>query len=90
MPWKAGRADFAEGEGVTPDGRLPDAAQGGEHLRDIFYRMGFDDREIVALSGVSNKRSSSFFIFFMYIFWGKKKKDERKSARARESERTLC
>jgi len=51
VPWKAGRADFAEGEGVTPDGRLPDAAQGGEHLRDIFYRMGFDDREIVALSG---------------------------------------
>jgi cytochrome c peroxidase len=22
-----------------------------QHLRDIFYRMGFDDREIVALSG---------------------------------------
>lgn len=36
---------------VTPDGRLPDAKQGYEHLRDIFYRMGFVDREIVALSG---------------------------------------
>jgi hypothetical protein len=36
---------------VTPDGRLPDAKQGHEHLRDIFYRMGFVDREIVALSG---------------------------------------
>jgi len=35
----------------TPDDRLPDAAQGAQHLRDVFYRMGFDDREIVCLSG---------------------------------------
>ena len=35
----------------TPDDRLPDAAQGAQHLRDVFYRMGFDDRDIVALSG---------------------------------------
>ncbi len=34
-----------------PDGRLPDAAKGPPHLRDIFYRMGFNDQEIVALSG---------------------------------------
>jgi hypothetical protein len=27
---------------VTPDGRLPDAAQGQDHIRKIFYRMGFD------------------------------------------------
>jgi cytochrome c peroxidase len=51
VAWKEGRADFAEGEGVTPDGRLPDAAQGAEHLRDVFNRMGFNDQEIVALSG---------------------------------------
>lgn len=35
----------------TPDDRLPDAALGAQHLRDVFYRMGFDDKEIVALSG---------------------------------------
>jgi len=35
----------------TPDDRLPDGALGAAHLRDVFYRMGFDDREIVALSG---------------------------------------
>ena len=35
----------------TPDDRLPDAAQKQSHLRDVFYRMGFDDREIVCLSG---------------------------------------
>ena len=35
----------------TPDGRLPDGAKDQTHLRAIFQRMGFDDREIVALSG---------------------------------------
>ncbi|KAG9442696.1 hypothetical protein H6P81_018550 [Aristolochia fimbriata] len=33
------------------EGRLPDAKQGAQHLRDIFYRMGLTDRDIVALSG---------------------------------------
>ncbi|XP_077219538.1 ascorbate peroxidase 3 [Tasmannia lanceolata] len=32
-------------------GRLPDAKQGSQHLRDIFYRMGLSDKDIVALSG---------------------------------------
>ncbi|KAG8803001.1 heme peroxidase [Serendipita sp. 405] len=50
IPWRAGRIDGFEKD-VTPDGRLPDAAQGGDHLRNIFYRMGFNDQEIVALAG---------------------------------------
>ncbi|KAI8911043.1 heme peroxidase [Gorgonomyces haynaldii] len=50
IPWRAGRSDLTA-ESVTPDGRLPDAAQGQDHLRNIFYRMGFNDQEIVALSG---------------------------------------
>jgi catalase (peroxidase I) len=33
------------------EGRLPDAQQKSRHLRDVFYRMGFDDQTIVALSG---------------------------------------
>ncbi|KAJ7282899.1 heme peroxidase [Mycena rebaudengoi] len=50
IPWRAGRIDgFAEQ--ATPDGRLPDATQGAAHLRAIFGRMGFNDQEIVALSG---------------------------------------
>nr|GAT58905.1 predicted protein [Mycena chlorophos] len=50
IPWRPGRIDgFAEN--VTPDGRLPDGSQGGAHLRAIFGRMGFNDQEIVALSG---------------------------------------
>lgn len=35
----------------SPDGRLPDGDKGPSHVRDIFYRMGFNDREIVALCG---------------------------------------
>lgn len=50
IPWRPGRVDGFE-QHVTPDGRLPDASQGADHLRNIFYRMGFNDQEIVALSG---------------------------------------
>jgi len=50
VPWRPGRIDGFEHH-VTPDGRLPDAAQAHDHLRFIFNRMGFNDQEIVALSG---------------------------------------
>ncbi|KAJ3692800.1 hypothetical protein LUZ60_011895 [Juncus effusus] len=47
--------DFVPGRkdsSVCPrEGRLPDAKQGVSHLRDIFYRMGLSDKDIVALSG---------------------------------------
>ena len=33
-------------------GPYPGGAKGpGDHLRNVFYRMGFNDQEIVALSG---------------------------------------
>ena len=52
VAWRPGRSDFAETKYYkVPDGRLPDASQGDGHVRDIFYRMGFNDREIVALIG---------------------------------------
>ncbi|KAI9053268.1 hypothetical protein LZ554_002234 [Drepanopeziza brunnea f. sp. 'monogermtubi'] len=50
IPFRPGRSD-KDIAACTPDGRLPDASQGNKHLRDIFYRMGFNDQEIVALSG---------------------------------------
>lgn len=50
VPYRPGRSD-KDVAGCTPDGRLPDASQGSKHLRDIFGRMGFNDQEIVALSG---------------------------------------
>jgi len=51
IPWHPGRSDKDVNHTPVPDGRLPDATQGAAHVRDVFYRMGFDDREIVALSG---------------------------------------
>lgn len=50
IPYRPGRRD-KDIAACTPDGRLPDATKGNRHLRDIFYRMGFNDQEIVALSG---------------------------------------
>jgi len=56
VKWRPGRTDKADGTHCTPNGRLPDADKGNpeataKHVRDIFYRMGFNDREIVALVG---------------------------------------
>jgi len=48
---KLGRSDAKDGSSCPVVGRLPDASQGAQHLRDTFYRMGFDDEAIVALSG---------------------------------------
>ena len=50
IPWRPGRQD-KDVSMCTPDGRLPDGSKDQTHLRAIFGRMGFDDREIVALSG---------------------------------------
>ncbi|KAK5116872.1 hypothetical protein LTR85_009132 [Meristemomyces frigidus] len=54
IEWKAGRTDYVDDSKLPPRGRLPDGAQGADHIRFIFYRMGFSDQEIVALSGAHN------------------------------------
>jgi catalase (peroxidase I) len=51
IPHSFGRTDHPDGQKCPANGRLPDASQGAQHLRDVFYRMGFNDKEIVALSG---------------------------------------
>ena len=56
VPFRPGRKDHDSGKASPPDGRLPAADQGCpgktvKHVRDVFYRMGFSDREIVALLG---------------------------------------
>ena len=53
-----GRVDKISESECPPQGRLPDAAQGPKHIRDVFYRMGFNDREIVALIG-----NLTFFVY---------------------------
>lgn len=59
IPMRYGRVDVPDAACCPPSGRLPDAAPpygGGApdaatHLRAVFHRMGFNDAEIVALSG---------------------------------------
>ncbi len=56
IPFRAGRMDVMDPSAVTPDGRLPAADKGNPMataagLRATFGRMGFGDKEIVALSG---------------------------------------
>jgi cytochrome c peroxidase len=55
IAWRGGRSDSAKPTTV-PDGRLPDADKGSvagtiAHIRAIFGRMGFSNREMVALIG---------------------------------------
>ncbi|OWM90127.1 hypothetical protein CDL15_Pgr006448 [Punica granatum] len=53
IPMKYGRVDVSGPEECPEEGRLPDAGppSPANHLRDVFYRMGLNDQEIVALSG---------------------------------------
>ncbi|MQL84886.1 hypothetical protein Taro_017403 [Colocasia esculenta] len=53
IPMKYGRVDVTEPEQCPEEGRLPDAGppSPADHLRNVFYRMGLNDQEIVALSG---------------------------------------
>jgi cytochrome c peroxidase len=54
IPWQPGRTDYVDDSKLPSRGRLPDASKSSDHLRVIFYRMGFNDQEIVALSGAHN------------------------------------
>ncbi|KAJ9166675.1 hypothetical protein P3X46_021387 [Hevea brasiliensis] len=53
IPMKYGRVDVSAPEQCPEEGRLPSAGppKPADHLREIFYRMGLNDQEIVALSG---------------------------------------
>ncbi|XP_024976158.1 probable L-ascorbate peroxidase 6, chloroplastic/mitochondrial isoform X1 [Cynara cardunculus var. scolymus] len=53
IPMKYGRVDVSGPEQCPEEGRLPDAGppSPAAHLREVFYRMGLTDKDIVALSG---------------------------------------
>ncbi|KAK6461697.1 cytochrome c peroxidase [Scheffersomyces coipomensis] len=51
VPWRPGRTDLYDAASVPANGRLPDASRDGKYVRDLFKRMGFNDRETVALIG---------------------------------------
>jgi cytochrome c peroxidase len=56
VSYRLGRVDHQDGSTSPEDGRLPDADKGSpektaHHMRDVFYRMGFTDKEMVCLMG---------------------------------------
>ncbi|KAL1511739.1 hypothetical protein AB1Y20_005027 [Prymnesium parvum] len=51
VPFRVGRIDASGSEECAPDGMLPSAHDTAEELRSAFNRMGFNDEELVALSG---------------------------------------
>mmetsp|Transcript_12227 Transcript_12227/g.24681 ORF Transcript_12227/g.24681 Transcript_12227/m.24681 type:complete len:370 (-) Transcript_12227:323-1432(-) len=51
IPFRAGRDDIPDATQCVEEGRLPDGDKGSDHLRAVFGRMGFSDKEIVVLSG---------------------------------------
>ncbi len=75
IPHRFGRSDDADGKRCPMPGRLPDASQGADHVRAVFSRMGFNDREAVALCGAhtlgrchvvrSGKRGNVLMLFEM-------------------------
>lgn len=59
VPWTPGRTDYSDEQAAATHrgdvgSRLPDGAKGADHIREVFGRMGFNDQEIVALSGAHN------------------------------------
>ncbi|KAL4437883.1 hypothetical protein ABPG74_001054 [Tetrahymena malaccensis] len=46
-----GRKDAQDDAKCPPQGRLPDPSKDRVNMRQVFYRMGFNDQEIVALVG---------------------------------------
>ncbi|KAL1520688.1 hypothetical protein AB1Y20_022257 [Prymnesium parvum] len=51
VPFRIGRVDAVGSSDSAPEGMLPGAHSTAAELRAVFSRMGFNDREIVALAG---------------------------------------
>ncbi|KAJ9618064.1 hypothetical protein H2204_013213 [Knufia peltigerae] len=55
VKWLGGRTDYSDAREASASGstvgRLPDASKDASHVRQVFHRMGFEDRDIVALCG---------------------------------------
>lgn len=51
VKFRIGRKDATSGEESVKEGRHPDGDKGSDHLREVFFRMGLTDQDIVILSG---------------------------------------
>ncbi|KAL6336286.1 hypothetical protein AAG906_014455 [Vitis piasezkii] len=66
IPFHPGRQDKSE---PPPEGRLPNATKGSDHLRDVFGHMGLSDKDIVALSGGHTLRLGNLFSNMNDVPW---------------------
>ena len=64
IAWRPGRQDGVGPQNCTPDGRLPDGDKDQDHVRKIFYRMGFNDQVRLSLF----PSSSIIIIIFINTF----------------------
>eukprot|EP00980_Cylindrotheca_fusiformis_P016021 scaffold4715_cov115-Cylindrotheca_fusiformis.AAC.5 len=51
IKFRMGRKDATAVTESVEEGRHPDGDKGADHLREVFYRMGLTDQDIVILSG---------------------------------------
>lgn len=51
IKWRPGRKDIMDESLVPENGNLPDASKDGKYVKNLFARMGFNERETVALIG---------------------------------------
>lgn len=61
-----GRKDLKDGSTCPAAGRLPDGSKNRTHIREVFNRMGFNDREIVALIGGGHSVGKCHYNFTQY------------------------
>ena len=75
IPIRFGRIDTETERECPKEGNLPSAnppfpdgsPDAATHLRRIFYRMGFNDKEIVALSGAHTLLNTFFFLMCVCV-----------------------
>eukprot|EP00283_Hemiselmis_rufescens_P016992 CAMPEP_0173437358 /NCGR_PEP_ID=MMETSP1357-20121228/17986_1 /TAXON_ID=77926 /ORGANISM="Hemiselmis rufescens, Strain PCC563" /LENGTH=418 /DNA_ID=CAMNT_0014402535 /DNA_START=74 /DNA_END=1330 /DNA_ORIENTATION=- len=56
VPWRSGRVDAKSNKEAIPEGRLPQPDKGtlpktADHVREVFGRMGLNDKDMAALIG---------------------------------------
>ena len=61
-----GRTDAKSPSACPANGRLPEGSKNRTHIREVFNRMGFEDREIVALIGGGHSVGKCHYNFTRY------------------------
>jgi catalase (peroxidase I) len=66
ISFRYGRTDAPDNSQCPENGRLPDASQGAQHLRDVFGRMGFGVSQMEDDSNGSTDSLTYSYILGLY------------------------